>query len=309
MSEFTTNMTGVAQVDDSLITKYSEAIILASQETAIIDPLCDVKEEARAQTISFTKYTSLTPATTALTALTDVDGEAMADSAVTLSPVQYGNAIVLDEVADIGSDGKVSKAAIQLLGYNLAQTKDQLGIQALEGSTNILTPSDKAVGSITESDTLTRELMSRAYNKLRRTPVNVHPLTKTFVAIVHPDVAEDYKQSPTWVDVAKYANAAALLNGEIGMDNGFRFLVSSNVTIGTNLGANSTVDIYKTICFGFNALGLAVAQQPRAVMQKLGDKLARFTSLGWKGIFKYGIINTDSVWVIKTASSFGSNLS
>ena len=60
---------------------------------------------------------------------------------------------------------------------------------------------------------------------------------------------------------------------------------------------------------GYNALGYAesVSNPPHPTLVGETDKLNRFAHFGWYGVFKYGIIEQNAIWVVTSASSFGTN--
>lgn len=308
MSDFTSNMTKAATVDDSLIKLWDEGVIIAAQPELIMDQFANVKVDIGAQTIQFTKYSTLTKATTALTDGEDVTSVALSDTAVTLTPVEQGLSVTTTNLANLQTGGKVDRAALQLIGINMGQTLDTLAINVLEASTNELVVGQSAATSLTASNLLTTAYMEKAYNKLKRSAIP--KVNGAYVCIMHPDVASDLRNTASagdWVDVTKYATPDQTLKNEVAMFKGFRVIENANITIGANV--NGYVDQYKTLCFGFNALGKAVSQAPGIRVTGPFDKLGRFVNLGWYGVLKYGIIDQNALWMISSASSFGNNAS
>lgn len=140
----------------------------------------------------------------------------------------------------------------------------------------------------------------------------------SYVAIAHPHVIHDLKGDTTlgsWVDAAKYAVPIQLLTGEVGSYMGVRFIESTRATIKANTGSPSTVDVYKTIVAGQQAIAWA---DPSSLMTSFipptptkTDPLGQVAKAGWKA-YVGGII-TDAAavggryCVIETASSLGAN--
>jgi hypothetical protein len=87
---------------------------------------------------------------------------------------------------------------------------------------------------------------------------------------------------------------------------GFRVIEDAQISINANSGSGN-VDSYHCLAMGFNALGKAVSYDPSLVITPSGDKLARFINVGWYGILRYGIVDTDALWIGTTASSVGAN--
>ena len=140
----------------------------------------------------------------------------------------------------------------------------------------------------------------------------IQPLIGTgFVALMHPDIVSDLRNvaaAGDWVDVAKYSNLQLVLQNEVGFFKGFKIIEDANVTINTDAGSTTT-DTYHSIFMGYNALGYAesVSNAPHPTLVGETDKLNRFAHFGWYGVFKYGIIEQNAIWVVTSASSFGSN--
>lgn len=301
---FTLNLSGTAQVDDSLIKAYDQAFLVASAQGNVMDQFASYRANIGATSIEFPKYAQLSLATTPLTEDEDVTSEAMGDSKIILTPAEYGKAVTRTALASLQSGGKVDIAAATLVGQNMANTKNKLATLALDASTNVITAGDKALADILAADVLSGSILNKAYNKLAR--ASVAPLGAEYVLVAHDDVITDLRAESAWVDVAKYSNAVEVLRNEIGMYKGFRVVRNNHATFADQAGVG-TVDIYNSYVIGFNAFGLAESKTPGMVATGPFDKLARFVNLGWYGCFSYGIVDTDAVWKIQTASSVGAN--
>ena len=304
---FTLNLSGTTQVDDSIVQAYDASFLVAATQLNVMDQVAEVKLEVGAKSIEFPKFAQLALATTPLDEVEDVTSEAMSDSKVILTPAEYGKAVTTTALASLQTGGRVNLAAVQLVGQNMAGTKNKLATLALDASTNVITAGGKALGDIAATDILSGAILNQAYNKLARG--NIGTLAGgEYVLVAHDDVINDLRAESGWVDVAKYADAVSVLRNEIGMYKGFRVVKNNHATFGDQTGAG-TVDIYNSYVIGLNGLGYAESATPGMVATGPFDKLARFVNLGWKGTFTYGLVDTDAVWKIQTASSVGANAS
>ena len=308
MADFTTNMTGVAAADDGIVLAYDQAFLLAVAETSMMDQFCTIKSDINAKSITMTKYAQLAAATTALTDKEELDGVALVDSAITLTPLEFGNAVTTTRLANLQNAGKVDVAAAQLVGLNAARTQNSLAIVAAEASSNTLTVDGGAEGNLLATDVMTVAFMNKLYNKLARASV---PYLEggQYVAVMHDDVIHDLRNAVgagSWTDVQKYTNADTVFRNEVGSIGGFRIVRNNDVTIHANAG-DTNVDTYDTICLGANGLGKAVSQNVGMTLVEGGDKLGRFVHLGWYGVFAYGIVDTDACWTGTCAASLGAN--
>jgi len=308
MADFTTAMTGVAVADDGIVLAYDQAFLLAVAETSMMDQFVTTKRDIGAKSITLTKYAQLAAATTALTDKEDVTSEALTDSAIVVTPVEQGNVVTTTRLANLQNAGKVDLAAAQLVGMNASRTQNKLAIAVAEASANTLTVDGTAESALTPTDIMTVEFLNKLYNKLARASVPGLQGDQ-YVAVMHDDVIHDLRNATgagSWTDVQKYSDAGPVFRNEVGSLGGFRVVRNNDITINTDAGATTT-DTYHTICLGYNGLGKAVSQDVGMTMTGPFDKLGRFVNLGWYGVFKYGIIDTDAVWTGTCAASLGTN--
>lgn len=302
---FTTNMTTTAEVDNSIIDLMDAQYLIAAGQGAVMEQFVQIRKDIGAKSIEFPKYSRLALATTALDEDDDVTSSALADAQIIMTPAEYGRVVTTTKLANLHTGGKADLAAARLVGVNQAATMDKLAILALEASSNSATVDGGAESALDASDVMTHGFFDQMYNKLSRT--SIEKINGAYVAVVHEDVAYDLRQSTHWLDVMKYAAPDQILMNEIGMLKGFRVVVDNHISISADAGA-SAVDTYKTLFFGFNALGKAVSKEPAGVITGPFDKLARFVNIGWHGCLQYKIVDQDALWVGISASSVGANV-
>ena len=304
---FTTNLTGVTQVDDSLVLAYDQSFIIAHAQANVMDQFVQYEQEIGATSITLTKYSRLAVATTPLTETEDVTSEAIADSKVVLTPLEYGNVVTTTALASLQSGGKVNTAAAQLVGLNWGQTMDKLALNAADAGTNVYIIGGTAEGSVTSGQVASSVFLNTFYNKLAR--ANVPTINGYYVMVAHDDVINDLRAATdagSWNDVVKYATPETALTNEVGTYKGFRVVRDNQCVYGDQSGAG-TVDIYNSYFFGFNALGKATSRPGTMVATGPFDKLSRFVNLGWKEVSAYKIIDQDAIWTGRCASSVGQN--
>lgn len=299
---FTTVMTLVADVDDSVITLWDQGVILAYTPELVCDQLANIRVQLNAKTIQFTKYSNLTVAS-ALTEDEDPASVALVDAAITLTPAEEGRVVTRSQLAYFQTGGKVDTAAAQLVGRNMGLAVDTRAMTALEAfsTTRIYPNAATAVTNLATSDNLDHKFANRLYNKLARN--NVPGINGSYFGVAHDDCLFDLRESLT--PVRQYADLTGVLQNEVGMAAGIRWLRSSNVTVTAD--SNGTIDSYKVNVVGSNALGKAIAKEPAPVISGPFDKLGRFLNVGWYGVFKYGIIDTGNMVQGLVASSVGAN--
>lgn len=309
MADYVTNISDSGELGDRLITLYSQQFIISAEMGLVkgIDSLVTIQEQFKAKTMSFTKYTKLTVQTSALTESEEATSEAMADTAATLTPAEYGNTVTTTNLVVLQSGGMAAQAAVRLAGVNAMESQEKLMLLAGEASSNELIVTQAAEASLTASDILTKTYVNRAYNKLNR--AGIPKLDGAYWAIAHDDVIHDIREGTaagTWVGVNQYQNSMEIRQNEVGMYGGFRWISHPQVSVNTDAGAGA-VDTYHTQFFGFNAFGKAVSERVGLRITGPFDKLGRFVNVGWYGVFVYGIIDQNALWVVTSASSIGTN--
>ena len=304
---FTTNISGIGQVDDSIKLAFDQAFLIESAQENVMDQFVNYKVQIGAKSIQFPKFGQLSLATTPLTEGNDVVSEAIGDSAILLTPAEYGQVVTTTSLASLQTGGTVDLAAVQLVAQNMARTKNRLASLALDASTNVLVAGGKTEATLAGTDVLSATLLNQAYNKLARKSIG--RLNGEYVLVAHDDVIADLRDSSgtgSWQDVTKYATPEVALRNEVGMFKGFRVVRNNDVTFADQSGAG-TVDVYNSYVIGLNGLGLAESMTPEMRATGPFDKLGRLVNLGWYGVFAYGIVDTDAVWKIQSASSLGAN--
>lgn len=313
MADLFSTITDKAILDKSQIEVWQQGVILASKENTHFypgSPLISQSQLADTSVATFLKFSQLSSGTSALTDGVEVTSEAVTDAEVNFVLAEYGNVVTTTILGHVATGGRLNPATARLVGQNMGTSMDKLAIQALEASTNELTVNAGGEAATTANDIITDTFIDKAYNKLRR--ANVEPLMDgSYVAVMHPDVLYDLKAATSagdWYDLMKYTSPDDINRSMMYRYKGFIIVESSNVTINADAG-NGNVDTYHSIFMGYNALGYAqsTSAPPRPTLVTGTDKLERFVHLGWKGVFKYDIIDSDSLWVVTSGSTVGAN--
>ena len=304
---FTLNITDTTAVDSSIVLAYDQSFIVATGQNQVLEQFAEWKVDIGAKSISLPKFSRLGLATTPLTETDDVTSSALSDVEILLTPKEYGQVVTTSSLAALQTGGKANLAAATLVGINAGQTQDKLAMLALDASTNQYIIGGTAEGSVTAGQVASGVFLNTMYNKLARASVPM--INGAYVMIAHDDVIADLRADATvgsWQDVVKYALPGEALINEVGMYKGFRVIRQNNATFADQTGAG-LVDIYNSYFLGANGLGKATSHEIEMRMTGPFDKLGRFANLGWYGVFEYKIIDSDAVWVGRTASSVGVN--
>ena len=304
---------GSGQLTNQVLTAYQRSAMFALRAGAVFDQFAKVKPgnvTSPGNPVKFLFWSDLSQATTALSETVDVDAVGLSDSLVTVTPAEYGNAVLLtirirtDDFL-IGFDSDVSS----LLNYNMVDTIDRLARNAIDaGGTQVIHSGATAETDIVVGDELTVALVRQQRAALSKG--SVMPWEgNSYGAVIHPDVAYDLKSETgdgSWTAAAQYSDASRIWNDEIGTFAGIRFVESPRAKINTD-GGSGTVDSYTTYFFGQEFLAKAESIAPHMVLGPVTDKLMRFQPLGWHTYAGWSVLRSTAVRRLLTASSIGAN--
>jgi N4-gp56 family major capsid protein len=311
-------LTGLADlsIDQSA---YDRFAYYALRPELYFDRASDVQATNQAMpgtAVIFTLFSDLSVASTALNESTDVDTVALADAQVTVTLVEYGNAVKttakLRGTAFIPLDPVVAN----IVGFNAGVSIDTVARDVLKAGTNVRY-AGQAVSRATviPTDLLVGNNARRALADLRG--ANVATLGGDYTAYIHPDVSYDFRGATTggnWRDPHTYSDPTNIWNGEIGKFENIRWVETSRAPIFADSGSSTTLtDVYRTIVLGGQSMAKAHSMTdgngpfPKVVPGPVTDDLRRFVPMGWYWLGGYSIFRQAAVRAIESASSIGTN--
>lgn len=304
---FVANLSGTAELDQSTVLAFEQSFLVATGQNNVMDQLAQINTQIGAKSIQLTKYGRLALATTPLTETEDATRQAMADTAVILTPAEYGTVVTTTSLANLQSGGKANLGAAQVVGLNAGSTMDKLAVLALTASSNKIYAGAGSEAGLVAGDVMSGSFLNKMYNKLAR--ANVPTIGGMYVAVLHDDQISDLRSATgagSWQDIVKYTDPTMALQNEVGSFAGFRIVRNNNVVYADQAGAG-LVDAYSGLFLGLNALGKAESQPMSIRVTGPFDSLGRFVNVGWYTVAQYGIVDTDAVFVGVTSSSVGDN--
>lgn len=297
-------------LSNQVLTAYDQNAYFALRDEAIWDQFADVKPgnlTNPGSPVTFTFWADLAEATTPLDEVIDVDAVSLSDSQVSVTPNEYGHAVVVSirlETDDflLGFDSDVAN----ILSENMVKTIDRIARNAVDAAGTAVTIA-ASEGATVAGDVITAALVRQQRATL--VGANVRPWGMDYAAIIDPDVGYDL-QSETgdnaWGRPHEYVDTEEIYNGELGKFAGFRFIESNRVNLNVD-GGSGSVDTYTTYFFGQQFLAKVESIAPRMVMGPVTDTLMRLRPLGWHGYFGFGEFRSASLIRLIGASSIGDN--
>ena len=303
---------GTSALADQVIAAYDRTAYFALRSMPTFDMLARVKPgnlTNPGSSVKFIFWGEMAAATTALTETVDPDAVALSDSVITVTPLEYGNAVILTakvraDTLLVGFDPDVAN----LLSYNMVDTIDTLARTALDSAGDEDWASATSEATIAAADVLTSAIARQKHAELRT--ANVMPFFgDLYAALVHPHVAYDIKAETgdsSWTVPTRYAATERIFQNEIGVHAGYRWIETPRAKLNVDGGA-SAVDTYTTYFLGDQCLAKAVSIPPHIVIGPVTDKLRRAQPLGWYGYFGHGEFRDESTERVLSASSIGAN--
>jgi N4-gp56 family major capsid protein len=185
----------------------------------------------RGVSVTFTFNNDLAAATTALTDGTDGTAVAMSDSQVTLTPLEYANAVQLTAKNGATAFYELNPVAANIIGFNAGLTMDTLACNAAIAGTKVVYASGTSRATVTKAGTLTGAMVRRGRSYLKNKHVQRFGLTPygaAYAGIIAPDVVYDFTGATggtNWSDPQVYgADQSGIHNGVIGKFQGVAFM-------------------------------------------------------------------------------------
>lgn len=271
--------------------------------------------------VVFTLQADMSVVTTALSESTDVSAAALSDSQVTLTLVEFGNAVIttakLRGTAFINFDQVVAN----VVGWNAGQSMDTYAFSKLAAGSNVrYAGGNGAAAAAGRTTVLPTELLGatdvrRALADLRG--ASAMDFGGYYTSFIHPDVSYDLRGqtgAAAWRDPHTYSQPDEIWMGEIGAFEGFRFVETPTAPLFADAGSSTTLtDVYGTLFMGRQALAKAWShadgngEYPLFVMGPVTDHLRRFVPVGWKWFGDYKVFRDAALRRVESASSIGSN--
>jgi N4-gp56 family major capsid protein len=203
---------------------------------------------------------------------------------------QYGTYATVSDVLELTAYDDIILGATEEMGASAAETQEILIRNALKTNMNVLY-CDKGTGAaptdasgLDKTCLLTPKMVAKAATQLKKN--RVPKINGKYVAVIHPSVAHDLRQSEEWIEAHKYAGVTEIYNGEIGELHGVRFIENTFAPI-TNGDGNGKLAHYSTFFFGKDSFGIIDPEGGALEMivkdkSQIGGPLNQFSTIGYK---------------------------
>jgi len=163
------------------------------------------------------------------------DGQAFGYSAVQATVYEYGAYTPLGRRLERHAIDPVAQDAAEEMGAAGGNTQDKIARNVAISGSNVMY-CDKADGTrvnsrsqLTRDCVLTPTMVNRAVTWLKKH--KAPKINGKYIAIVHPSVTYDLRETKGWLNAHEYAHPEEIYNGEIGELHGVRFIESDNAKV------------------------------------------------------------------------------
>lgn len=220
---------------------------------------------------------------------------------------QYGDyTTVSDRLEMEGYDDTIFNASEEM-GAAMGETFDTLTRNAVSAGNSVWYGGNKAGrAALTEADKLTPTLVNKAATWLKKN--NVPKIDGYYIALIHPCVAEDLRESDGWKEAHQYAAVKQIFDGEIGELHGVRFIECNDAMI-VKGGETGALSVFVTLFFGKDAYGECDVEGEGKEMivksrKEIGGPLEQFSTIGYKFCHAAAILYQERLLRVETASSY-----
>lgn len=279
------------------------------------------------KTVEWRKWNTLKDAET-LTEGVIPTGQKMGQSSMNASIEQIGTYVTISDQLELHALDNMILGATEELGASAALSIDKRVRNVVVAGHNVQY-CDKVSSSGTHTAVtgrsgldktalLTPLEINKAVTTLKK--LGAKPINGKYVAIIHPSVSFDLRNSDGWVEAHKYAAVTEIFNGEIGELHGVRFVESNNAKVFNDStcpvktaasDGNPAVyySVYPTLFFGKGAFRMIDPEGGNLEMivknkGEIGGPLDQFSTVGYKAEMATKIVYEDRMVRVESCSSY-----
>lgn len=307
------NLTTQDSMAPTMKTFYDTSLLENSREENIFGQF-SMKQTVRGGKAEWRKFNKFDKAITPLQEGVIPSGQEFGMTKVEAAVTQHGSYTAVSDRLEMESYDDIIYGATEEMGASAGETKDILTRNALETvASRFYAPivakdgavtEVKAESAITADAKLTPEVIARVATDLRK--AHAPKINGMYVALAHPSVIHDLRQSDAWVEAHKYTDATPIFNGEVGELHGVRFVVSTSCKVSKTGASNAAV--YSTYFLGKDAYGEIEANGETMEMiikgKEYGGPLNQFSTIGYKFTHGCAILYPERLVVVKSGSSY-----
>ena len=297
------NVTTQSSMSPTMKTFYDTALLENAREQMIFTQF-GKKQPMKGNKVEWRKFNTFAKALTPLTEGVIPSGQNFGMTNIEATTTQHGDYVAVSDRLEMESYDDVIFGATEEMGATEGETYDTLTRNILVAGNSVAYANDKeSRAALTAADVMTPELVAKAATWLKK---NKAPkIDGSYVAIIHPSVAYDLRNSEEWKEYHKYNDVAPIFKGEIGELHGVRFVEST----ASKVWKEGSVATYATLFLGKDAFGILDPEGEGMEMiikgrQQIGGPLEQFSTIGYKFCHGAKILYQERMLRVETGSSY-----
>jgi len=302
------NVTTQSSLSPTMKTFYNKTLLENARAQMVFTQFGD-KQPLHGKKIEWRKFKTFKKALTPLVEGVIPEGQNLEMVAIEATTTQHGDYTAVSDRLELESFDDVIFGATEEMGAAEGETYDILTRNILVAGNSVAYAGGKASrAALTNADVLTPELVAKAATWLKK---NRAPLIDgSYVAIIHPSVAFDLRNSEEWKEFHKYNDVKPIFNGEIGMLHNVRFVECNEAKVWGKETAGGNCAVYATLFFGKKAYGVLEPEGEGMEMivkpkGTIGGPLEQFSTIGYKFCHGAKILYQERMLRVETGSSYG----
>lgn len=308
---YNTNTTTQQSMSPTMKTFYDTALLENARAVLIFNQFGD-HQKMKGNKVEWRKFNTFAKALTPLTEGVNPDGSTFGMTYIETTTTQHGDYTTVSDRLELESYDDIIYGATEEMGAAGGATFDTLTRNVLIAGNSVMYAPKSDGTAVTTRDglnatcLLTPKLVNRAATWLKK---NKAPkINGYYIALIHPSVAEDLRESSEWKEYHKYNNVEPIYKGEIGTLHGVRFIESTECKVhkASSSGALAT---YDTLFLGAKAYGILDPEGEGMEMiikdkSEIGGPLELFSTIGYKFCHGAKILYQERILRVESCSSY-----
>lgn len=299
------NVTTQSGMSPTMKTFYDTTLLENAREQMVFTQF-GKKQPMHGNKVEWRKFNTFAKALTPLTEGVIPTGQTFGMTKIEAETTQHGDFVAVSDRLELESYDDVIFGATEEMGATEGETYDTLTRNILVAGNSVAYAGGKeSRAALSNADILTPDMVNKAQTWLKK---NKAPkIDGYYVALIHPSVAYDLRNSEEWKEYHKYNDVAPIFKGEIGELHGVRFVETNEAKIWKE-GAVAT---YATLFLGRDAFGILDPEGEGMEMiikprEQVGGPLNQFSTIGYKFCHGAKILYQERLLRVESGSSYGS---
>ncbi len=299
-----TTQTGTGKDMSPTMKTFYDTTLLENAREQMVFTQFGKKQPMHGNKVEWRKFNTFAKALTPLTEGVIPTGQNFGMTKIEASTTQHGDYVAVSDRLELESFDDVIFGATEEMGATEGETYDTLTRNILVAGNSVAYAGGKASrATLTAADILNPAMVNKAATWLKK---NKAPkIDGSYVALIHPSVAEDLRNSDEWKEFHKYNDVQPIFKGEIGMLHGVRFVETNEAKV----WKDGEVAVYATLFLGKDAFGILDPDGEGMEMiikpkGQIGGPLEQFSTIGYKFCHGAKILYQERLLRVESGSSY-----